>query len=539
MKRYLVIFALFAATTLLAQEKAIKPLDVPMSFSGTYGELRRNHFHGGVDWRVGGKIGDPIHVIKSGYICQVSVSVYGYGNGIYVKHNDGTMSVYGHMSAYTPKIAALVKKAQYEKKRYNVNLYFGPDDFPVKQGDIIGRVGSTGSSAGPHLHMEVRDSSNVPMNYISMGYYKPVDNIRPHIARVAFYSYDDCSPVANTFRVRNIPDPKNFSGEVNLPKESYVAIDAYDIQDGTTGKLAVEEYRVSLDDRMIFRFKVGNVGFDEGSDIKSLIEYRESYAGGRDMVKSVVDPGNSLSYKTDTLDGGLIILEDYERHTVRIEALDEHGNKAVVALPVRRDDTIQLPPADTSFNNTPVLWFTPNMVCGDGFKYLLAPGALYNSFNLRWKKTADADVQNGRLSPSWKIGDAWIPLKSSGMLIIDAEDIPAPLLSKAYIASLPGMGYAGPLSGARVGFGTYCIGVDTEGPRITVDKNNVIRVFDAFSGTESVDVEIDGKWHLSQNRGGRVTILDKGSISKGVHNLKITAIDVLGNETVWNKNVTF
>ena len=153
--------------------------------------------------------------------------------------------------------------------------------------------------------------------------------------------------------------------------------------------------------------------------------------------------------------------------------------------------------------------------------------------NLRWKKTAEADPQNGRFSPSWKIGDPWIPLKSSGMLIIDAGDIPAPLLSKAYIASLPGMGYAGPLSGARVAFGTYCIGVDTEGPRITVDKNNVIRVYDAFSGTGSVKVEIDGKWHLSQNRGGRVTILDKGSIKKGVHNLKITATDVLENETVW------
>ena len=66
-----------------AQERAIRPLDVPMSFSGTYGELRHDHFHSGLDWSVSGKQGDPIHAIKSGYISRVTVSPWGYGNGVY------------------------------------------------------------------------------------------------------------------------------------------------------------------------------------------------------------------------------------------------------------------------------------------------------------------------------------------------------------------------------------------------------------------------------------------------------------------------
>ena len=93
-----------------AQEQAVRPLDVPMSFSGTYGELRHDHFHSGLDWRVGGKVGDPIHAIKSGYISRVSVSPWGYGNGLYITHPDGTTSVYGHMLRFRDDVARRVER---------------------------------------------------------------------------------------------------------------------------------------------------------------------------------------------------------------------------------------------------------------------------------------------------------------------------------------------------------------------------------------------------------------------------------------------
>lgn len=75
MKRLLaLVLALTGCIATWAQEQAIRPLDVPMSFSGTYGELRHDHFHSGVDWRVGGKVGDDIHAIKSGYVSRESPS---------------------------------------------------------------------------------------------------------------------------------------------------------------------------------------------------------------------------------------------------------------------------------------------------------------------------------------------------------------------------------------------------------------------------------------------------------------------------------
>ncbi len=552
MRRLLTALAALVAlsATLTAQEKAIRPLDVPMSFSGTYGELRHNHFHGGLDWRVGGKTGDPIHVIKSGWISRASVSVGGYGNGLYVTHDDGTMSVYGHMLEFAEPVASLVKAAQYEQESFSVDLEFAPGEYPVHQGDVIGKVGNTGASAGPHLHMEVRDAaSNVPMNYIAMGYYRPADATRPVFRRVCFYGLDSTA-VREPYRICSIPNPKSTSEEILLPRESYVAVDAVDLQEGTTGKLAVEEYRVSLDGEELFRFKVGDVGFSEGSYIKSLIQYSESWSGGGDMVKSRLDPVNLLEDRITVSDnGGMIVLDDYDQHTLLIEASDEHGNRASLRYRIRRDDSVAEPllaardsaaaaRAEAGAKTLSWLWSTPNSVRDSSLSYSLPVGALYGSINFTYSIVGAPDPSKGIYSDIWKIGSPAIPLNRSGRLRIAAE-IPEELADKAYIATPDGLSYVGPVSGARAGFGTYCVAVDTEAPRITVDKNNNIRVYDAASGTASVRVEIDGVWHLSMLKRGRVTLLDRESIPNGIHTVRITATDCLGNESSVEKKIQF
>ncbi|MCK9625447.1 MAG: M23 family peptidase, partial [Bacteroidales bacterium] len=78
----LVILLLFSCQ-LSAGEEPIKPIRFSMSFSGTYGELRHNHFHSGVDWITGGKVGESVYAIKSGYISKITVSTRGYGRALF------------------------------------------------------------------------------------------------------------------------------------------------------------------------------------------------------------------------------------------------------------------------------------------------------------------------------------------------------------------------------------------------------------------------------------------------------------------------
>lgn len=546
MKRLLaLVLALTGYIATWAQEQAIRPLNVPMSFSGTYGELRHDHFHSGVDWRVGGKVGDDIHAIKSGYVSRVSVSPWGYGNGLYITHPDGTTSVYGHMLRFFDALARRVEEEQYSQESFSVNLTFGPDEFPVRQGDVVGQVGNTGSSAGPHLHMEIRDTEkDLTLNFISRGVYKPLDKTSPQFHRVAFYAVDTL-PVPGSWRIHNLKNPTAVRDTLKLPRRSYVAVDATDRQEGTGAKLAVEEYRVSLDDTLLFSFKVGDMPFDAGRYIKSLIEYRESRGGGRDLVKSQVDPNNLLADRIECHNGGLIILDDEAVHTVRLDAIDEHGNRATVRYKVRRDDGFQAPAQDTSYNTTPWLWYMQNMISDGDMTYYLPAGALYNNINFTWKKVADADPSRGIVSEVWRVGSPDIPLQMPGELELAAE-IPEGLEDKAYMANY---GEKLTYAGVQVRFGTYCVAVDTEAPTIQFlgNKGEIvsgstirIRVRDNASGVSDTRVEIDGKWYLSMFKRNIVSLeLKEDRVRRGRHEIKIIATDNCGNEACETREFSY
>ena len=547
MKRFpALVVALVLSVGMGAQERPIRPLDIPMSFAGTYGELRHDHFHGGVDWRVGGKVGDEIHAIKSGYISRVTVSPWGYGNGLYITHPDGTMSVYGHMLCFREDVARTVEEMQYASERFNVDLSFGPEDFPVQQGDVVGQVGSTGSSAGPHLHLEIRDAENdLPLNYISGGAYKPLDKQTPQFHRVCFYGLDD-SPVPEAWRVHNLSKPTEVRDTLRLPARSYVAFDATDRQDGTTGKLAVEEYRVLLDDTLMFAFRVGNIGFAEGRYIKSLIQYNESRRGGRDLVKSRVDPNNLLADHIECRNEGVFELTDDAVHTVRLEAIDEHGNKATVRYRVRRDETLKAPQRDTLQASVPWLWYTQNSVNDSTLSYFLPAGALYNNVNFTYRCLGGPDPDHGIWSDIWQVGDPDIPLQLPGALEISAS-IPEELEEKAYVANY---GKTLTHAGVNVRFGTYCVAVDTTAPSIQFlsgKKGDIvsgstirIRVRDNASGVASTRVEIDGQWYLSMYKRDVVTLeLKEDRVNPGKHTLTIYATDICGNEAYETRSFAF
>ena len=80
LRNYIIIAALGSVLAVRAQEEPAAPVfrppfDFPLILSGNFGELRSNHFHGGVDFKTQGEVGKPIHCIADGYVSRVLVTL--------------------------------------------------------------------------------------------------------------------------------------------------------------------------------------------------------------------------------------------------------------------------------------------------------------------------------------------------------------------------------------------------------------------------------------------------------------------------------
>ena len=131
------------------------PLDIPLILSGTFGELRSNHFHSGIDIKTQQRQGLPVYAVETGTVSRIKISHWGYGKALYIAHPNGYTSVYAHLQKFGPKIEAYVKKLQYQKQRYEVEVFPEYGELTVSKGDTIAYSGNTGGSSGPHLHFEI------------------------------------------------------------------------------------------------------------------------------------------------------------------------------------------------------------------------------------------------------------------------------------------------------------------------------------------------------------------------------------------------
>ena len=89
--RFLILLTLFLISLdSYSQTNSFKnssPLNIPLILSGTFGELRGNHFHAGIDIKTYGKEGYQVKSLDDGYVDRIRVGTTGYGKALYIKHH--------------------------------------------------------------------------------------------------------------------------------------------------------------------------------------------------------------------------------------------------------------------------------------------------------------------------------------------------------------------------------------------------------------------------------------------------------------------
>lgn len=140
----------------------IPPLKPPLLVTSGFGSYRYGHFHAGIDFSTGGKIGKPIYAVSGGKIIRIRASYTGYGKAIYLELKNGDVLVYAHLSRFSRSLERKVRYYQKRRKKYRIDISLDPP-YKVHEGEIIGFSGASGAGP-PHLHFEWRTKKGYSIN---------------------------------------------------------------------------------------------------------------------------------------------------------------------------------------------------------------------------------------------------------------------------------------------------------------------------------------------------------------------------------------
>ena len=526
-----------------AQEKSanpfISPFDFPLLLSGNFGELRANHFHGGVDFKTQGVVGKPIRCIADGYISRVTVTPGGYGQAVYITHDNGYTSVYGHLHRFMNGVQQVVEAYQYEHETFAVDLQFEADRFPLKQGEVFALAGNEGYSFGPHLHMEIRKTDTE--EYIDpLQFYTDQlkDTTAPRATHVMLYPQVGKGVVNGSSRKKII----SLSGQSPITAWGQIAagIKAYDYMDGTSNNYGVRSVTLLVDSVEVFRSTVDGFLPDENRMINAWTDYEEYATRNSWFMRSQILPGNTWRMLQADDERGEVTINEERPYRFCYVLEDLYGNRRTYGFVVQgKKQEVELLHKGEHY----LKWNQGNIVQQPGMSLVIPKGMLYEDVDLNCKVIADSL----NISYDYQLNDKPVPLHGGCSLVIGVRNYPIADTSKYYVARK----YKGRKSSAggyfEDGFmfanirelGTYSVAIDTVAPRIVpMNKpqwktgNIRFKIRDAETGIKDYKVYIDGKFVLFKfaSKNATLSCMHPDRIKRGMkHRMEVVITDYCGN----------
>lgn len=531
------------------------PLELRPALAGAFGELRKNHFHSGLDYKTNQREGYPVYAAADGFVSRLKVQIGGFGNAVYIDHPNGYTSVYAHLQRFNTRIAQTVKDCQYQIQSFETDFSPRYLEISVKKGDIIGWSGNTGSSGGPHLHFEIRDTQTEEIiNPQLFGLALP-DHIKPEIGGLYVYHLDgepfsDQTPkrhfpvagTAGTYRLQGVP-------LIDISEEVGFGIVVYDKNSASDTKNGVYSIDLLVDGQNIYSASCERFFFNHSRAINSYIDYPTLQTSNKWIQKNFAEPGNPLTIYKNLVSNGLLHISDKQIHEVQYLIKDVVGNTSTLNFRIKYNPTAII----ANKKKTDTLLFKydqANTFNTDKVNVLLPKGVLYSNLNFAY--SSSPKPRDG-FSPIHHIHNKLTPLNDTIRLWIKPENtLPVNLKEKALLVDNRRMAQGGTYEDGYVKatvkiFGSFYVTVDTIAPTITpinlTDgksmKNSskmVFKISDHLSGIKKFVGTLDGQWILMEFDAKTSTLWHTfdDRTSAGKHFFQLSISDAKANEKVYN-----
>ncbi len=252
------------------------PLPANYGITGTFMEYRNQHLHAGFDLSTDGKVGFPVHCFDDGKIVLIKVQKRGYGRVLYIRHPKRKLvSVYGHLNRFSPGVEKLVSRYQIIRNTRYPGTIIPNRPIPVRKGQVIAWTGESGVG-WPHLHFELRNLNNEPVNPVNYGFSVATDQSPPIFQSLNLYPETPSDTINGRCRPLRLPIRKLKSGDFTtfpfrISGSVLMSITILDT-DGRKGPLAVHEIQASLNRKSFYRYHANIFSYDRFNRASSVYD---------------------------------------------------------------------------------------------------------------------------------------------------------------------------------------------------------------------------------------------------------------------------
>ncbi len=554
--RFSLIFLLFCnflhSQTQYPNDYFRSPLDIPMQLSGNFGELRPNHFHAGFDLKTNQKEGLNVYAAADGYVSRIKISTFGNGKCIYITHPNGYTTVYGHLQTAVGSIQEYIQKTHYKEKSFEIEMYLKPDELPVTKGQLIALSGNTGSSEGPHLHFEFRDTkTEFVINPLFFGFDKDIkDTKKPIISSLYVYPLDENTIVNQSKQplLLNLSLQKDgtyLASKIKANGKIGFGINTVDFDDISFNKNGVFNVSTFLNGNQNYNYQFNTYSFDEMRFVNAFIDYSRYKKTGQRVQKLFMKTPYALSIvKTDSLHG-IIPVEPNLTSTYRIEVSDYYGNLNSVTVPIEYDSETPIVKEEPVTSKYLIRYDKDSNFEKDNMSVFFPAGTFYEDFNLNF------DVKNNRIY----IHEDTVPVHSNFTITIKDSTYSEALRDKLFIGKISGNNKSYNATTRKNDvftakskiLGQFGLVLDTIAPTIKIAKpiqdkwisdlkTIQFTISDNLSGIKSYNGYLNGNWILFEydNKTKKITHkFEDGIVAEGANDLKIEVVDNVGNSAIF------